>query len=80
MEWMMASLNKEYTFMNEEYDDDEECQIDNIYSFSEWIDLIRDIIAIWAAGLPTKWGGGPLRVCSSISHRPHSETEFFQEQ
>ena len=30
----MASLNKEYTFMNEEYDDDEECQIDNIYSFS----------------------------------------------
>ena len=43
---MMASLNKEYTFMNEEYDDDEECQIDNIYSFSEWIDLIRDIIAI----------------------------------
>ena len=77
---MMASLNKEYTFMNEEYDDDEECQIDNIYSFSEWNDLIRDIIAIWAAGLPQKWGGGPLRVCSSISHPPHSETEFFQEQ
>ena len=77
---MMASLNKEYTFMNEEYDDDEECQIDNIYSFSEWIDLIRDIIAIWAAGLPQKWGGGPLRVCSSISHPPQPETKFLQEQ
>ena len=50
----MASLNKEYTFMNEEYDDDEECEIDNIYSISEWNDLIRGIIAIWAAGLPQK--------------------------
>ena len=32
----MASLKKEYTFMNEEYDDDEECQIDNIYFFQFW--------------------------------------------
>ena len=38
----MASLNKEYTFMNEEYDDDEECQIDNIYSFS--VGVQKDLI------------------------------------
>ena len=43
---MMASLNKEYTFMNEEYDDDEECQTDNIYSFSGWIDLVDELISL----------------------------------